>query len=110
MGAGVAAAATGSGGGPATSEGDTTSADRMHTHMGEVPEAEPHRNTHMNEMTEVEQPDRKRQRGPRGVRGQGQRTGRARTERLTGHLRGCAPPLSDLCVPYGRVPQDGTGR
>ena len=27
----------------------------------------------------------------------------AHTERLTGHLRGFAPPLSDLCVPYGRV-------
>ena len=56
------------------SEGDTTDADRMHTHMGEVP----HMNAHMNDMTEVEQPDRKRQRGPRGVRGQGHRTGSAR--------------------------------
>ena len=37
-----------------------------------------HVNTHMNDMTDVEQPDRKRQRGPRGVRGQGHRTGRAR--------------------------------
>eukprot|EP00966_Prymnesium_polylepis_P168611 3899115-Prymnesium_polylepis.1 len=31
-----------SGGGPAPSEGDTKNTDRMHTHMGEVPEAEPH--------------------------------------------------------------------
>jgi hypothetical protein len=35
--------------------------------MGEVPEAEPHMSTHMNDMTEVEQPDRKRPRGARGV-------------------------------------------
>eukprot|EP00966_Prymnesium_polylepis_P102181 2366376-Prymnesium_polylepis.1 len=49
-----------SGGGPVSREGDTTGAGRMHTHMGEVPEAEPHMNTHMDEMTEIEQPDRKR--------------------------------------------------
>ena len=35
--------------------------------MGEVPEVEPHMSTYVNDMTEVEQPDRKRQRGPRGV-------------------------------------------
>ena len=49
-------------------------ADRMHTHMGEVPEAEPHTNTPMNEMTEVERPDRKRQR----VRSSSGRTHRER--------------------------------
>ena len=37
-----------------------------------------HVNTHMNDVTDVAQPDRKRPRGPRGVRGQGHRTGRAR--------------------------------
>ena len=60
-----------SGGGPVSSEGDTTGADRMHTHMGEVPEAEPHMNTHTSEMTEVEQPKRKKQRwgGNRGRTG-----------------------------------------
>ena len=44
--------AAGSSGGAAPSEGDTTSADRMHMHM----------NVRMNEMTEVGQPERKKMR------------------------------------------------